>query len=306
MNVALKCKALLAKSVVFITDSQYKAKWVHLAWYFIGLALGKLHESWGFLRSNIKPYAWEAPSYYQSVASAAKDIKDVLVMFTGKSLAVKVIYAELLIVCRVKVRSKTLWQEKLGRTITWSKISFVQGFFYEPGTRCLFIVLHYVLKTGEYFSSWTRLHISLDCSFCPGRLETLEHLFLSCAFAKELWGWATPLFCKLLGDPNFVTSLGTLIGLDFVEGFPMATQKLAVYFLKLILYAIWHFRKMKHFEKVACTAQNAISLVEFSFKQTCSKEFEFWWRQLKLSKHWSVGEAFCRVDCLNHLVFLFS
>ena len=43
MNVALRCKALLAKSVVFITDSQYKAKWVHLAWYFIGHALGKLH-----------------------------------------------------------------------------------------------------------------------------------------------------------------------------------------------------------------------------------------------------------------------
>ena len=27
--------------------------------------------------SNIKLHAWEAPSYYQSVASAAKEIKDV-------------------------------------------------------------------------------------------------------------------------------------------------------------------------------------------------------------------------------------
>ena len=125
VNIALKCKALPAKSVVFITDSQYKAKWVHLARYFIGRALGKLHESWGFLRSNIKPHAWEAPSYYQSAASAAKDIKDVFVAFVGKSLAVKVIYAELLIVSRVKVRSKTLWQEKLGTTILWSKITFI-------------------------------------------------------------------------------------------------------------------------------------------------------------------------------------
>ena len=166
-----------------------------------------------------------------------------------------------------------------------------------------------MLKTDEYFSSWTRLHISVDCSFCPGWLETLEHLFLSCAFAKEVWGWATLLFCKLLGDPGFVPSLGTLIGLDFVEDFPMATQKLAVYFLKLILYAIWHFKKMNCFEKVACTAQNAISLVEFSFKQTCSKKFEFWRRKLKVNKfkkHWSIGEAFCRVDCLDHLVFTFS
>ena len=150
----------------------------------------------------------------------------------------------------------------------------------------------WVLKTGEYFSSWTRLHITLGCSFCPGQLKTLEHLFLSCAFAKEVWGWATPLFCKLLGDPGFVPSLGTLITLDFLEGFPMVTQKLAVYFLKLILYAIWHFRKMKHFDKVACRAQNAISLVEFSFKQTCSKKFEFWWRELKRNtfmNHWSIG-----------------
>ena len=58
-----------------------------------------------------------------------------------------------------------------------------------------------------------------------------------------------PLFCKLLGVPNFVPSLGTLIGLDFVDGFPTATQKLAVYFLKLILYAIWHYRKMKRFSR---------------------------------------------------------
>ena len=83
VNVALKCKALFAKSAVFITDSQYKAKWVHMARYFVGRALRKLHELWGFLRSNIKPYAWEAPSYYQSVASVAKDIKDVFVTFVA-------------------------------------------------------------------------------------------------------------------------------------------------------------------------------------------------------------------------------
>ena len=45
-----------------------------------------------------------------------------LITFVVKSLAVKVIYAELLIVSRVKARSKTLWLEKLGRIIPWSKI----------------------------------------------------------------------------------------------------------------------------------------------------------------------------------------
>ena len=155
VNVALKCKALLAKSGVFITDSQYKAKWIHLARSFIGHALGKLHESWGFLRSNIKPHAWEAPSYYQSVPSAAKNIKDVFMTFMGKSLAVKVIYAEVLIVSRVKVRSKTLWQEKLGRSIPWSKIYLhsYKGFSMNQKHDVFFRVLHYVLKTGEYLSS---------------------------------------------------------------------------------------------------------------------------------------------------------
>ena len=47
VNVALKCKALLAKSAVFITDSQYKAKWVYLARYFIGR---DFRISRGFLR----------------------------------------------------------------------------------------------------------------------------------------------------------------------------------------------------------------------------------------------------------------
>ena len=81
------------------------------------LCSGKTYESWGFLRNNIKLHSQEAPSYYQSVASAAKDIKDMFITFVGKSLANKVIYAELLIVSRVKVRSKTRWQEKLSRII---------------------------------------------------------------------------------------------------------------------------------------------------------------------------------------------
>ena len=61
MNVALKCKALLAKGAVFITDSQYRAKWVYLARYFIGHDLGRLHDQWGFLKSHSKPHAWSAP-----------------------------------------------------------------------------------------------------------------------------------------------------------------------------------------------------------------------------------------------------
>ena len=65
LNVALKCKALLARGVVFITDGQYKAKWVYLARYFIGRDLARLHEKWGFLKSRTKPHAWSAPSYYQ-------------------------------------------------------------------------------------------------------------------------------------------------------------------------------------------------------------------------------------------------
>ena len=311
VNVALKCKALLAKSVVFITDEQYRAKWVYLARYFIGRALGKVHTAWGFLKSNIKPHAWSAPGYYQSVASAAKDIKDVFITFVGKTLAVKVIYAELLVVSRVRVRSRNLWQGKLDRAIPWSKIYLhsYKGFSTNQEHDVFFKVMHYVLKTGEYFSSWNSLHFSLDCSFCPGQLETAEHLFLNCYFAKEVWNWATPLFRKLLNDPDFVPSLRSLIGLDFVESFPMSSQKLAYYFLKLILYAIWHFRNRKRFGKSVCTAQNAISLIEFGFKQTCSKKFEFFRQKLKLSKfkkQWCIGEAFCKVDRLDRLVFLFS
>ena len=309
VNVALKCKALLAKSVVFITDDQYKAKWVYLARFFIGRDLGRLHDSWGFLKSHTKPHAWFAPSYYQSVVSAAKDIKDVFIMFVGKTLAVRVIYAELLIVSRVRVRSRVLWQDKLGRTIPWMKVYVhsYRGFSTNQEHDVFFKVFHHVLKTGEYFSSWNRLHFCLDCSFCPGQLETLDHLFLNCPFARGVWSWAAPFFCKVLCVANFVPSPQTLLGLDFVESFPMVTQRLAVYFLKLILFAIWHFRKMKRFEKVNCTSQSAISLIGFSFRQTCSKKFEYWKSQLKLGKfqkHWSIGGAFCRVDRADRLVFL--
>ena len=196
VNVALKCKALLPKSVVFIIDDQYRAKWVYLARYFIGRDLGKLHEPWGFLKSHTKPHAWSTPSYYQFVTSAAKDIKEVFITFVGKTLAVRVIYAELLVVSRVRVRSRTLWQDKLGRTIPWSKIYLHSyGGFSPNQEHDVFLkVLHHVLKTGEYFSSWNRLYICLDCSFCPGQLETLEHLFLNCPFARRGSGLGPPPF----------------------------------------------------------------------------------------------------------------
>ena len=295
---------MLARSAVFITDGKYKAKWVYLARYFIGHDLGRLHDQWGFLKSHTKPHAWSAPSYYLTVASAVKDISDVFVTFVGKSLAVKVIYSELLIISRVRIHSKILWQDKLGRTIPWSKVylHLYRGFSTNQEQDVFFKVVHYVLKTGEYFSTWNRLHICMHCSFCPGQLETLKHLFLDCVFAKEVGCWVSPLFCKLLGSLNFVPAFQTLLGLDFVESFPMATQRLAMYFLKLILYVIWHFRKMKHFERVDCMPQNAISLVvEFNFRQTCSKKFEFWRGQLK--KHWLIWEAFCKVNHFDRLVF---
>ena len=155
VNVALNCKALLAKSAVFIIDGQYEAKWVYLARYFIGRDLGRLHDQWGFLKSHTKPHAWSAPLYYLTVASAVKDIKDVFVTFVGKSLAVKVIYAELLIVSKVRIRSKTLWQDKLGRTIPWSKVYLhsYRGLSTNQEHDVFFKVVHYVLKTGEYFST---------------------------------------------------------------------------------------------------------------------------------------------------------
>ena len=128
---------------LIVSAKQNRSTWLGTS---LCRALGKLHESWGFLRSNIKPHAWDAPSYNQSVASTAKDIKDVFIAFMGKSLAVKVIYAELLIVSR-EVRSKILWQEKLGRTVLWSKIYLhsYKGFstnqehdvFLECCTKCL-------------------------------------------------------------------------------------------------------------------------------------------------------------------------
>ena len=128
LNVALKCKALLLRvlcSSLMVSTKQNETT-------CLGTSLAVLWENFsscGVLRSNIKQHAWEAPSYYQSVASAAMDIKDVFITFVGKSLMVKVIYAKLLIVSRVRVRSKTLWQEKLGRVKNLP--SFVQGFFHD-------------------------------------------------------------------------------------------------------------------------------------------------------------------------------
>ena len=63
---------------------------------------------------------------------------------------------------------------------------------------------------------------------------------------------------------------------------------------------------MRRFEKVDCRPQNATALVEYNFRQACLRKFEFWRGQLKLDKfRKSIGEVFCKIDCLDRLVFLF-
>ena len=77
------------------------------------------------------------------------------ITFEGKSSAAKVIYAELLTVSRVRVRFRTLWQDKLGKAIAWSKV-YVHSYRAFPGNQkhdVVFKMVHYVLKMGEYFSS---------------------------------------------------------------------------------------------------------------------------------------------------------
>ena len=88
-----------------------------------------------------------------------------------EALAVKMICAELLNVSRVKTKSNTFWQEKLGRTFVGQKFTFIRtrAFLTNQEHDVFFGMLHYLLKTGKYFSSWARLHMSLDWSFYPGR-----------------------------------------------------------------------------------------------------------------------------------------
>ena len=175
VNVALKCKALLAKCAVFITDTQYKAKWVYLARYFVGRDLGKLHGLWGFLKSHTKPHAWSAPSYYLNVVSVVRDIKDVFVTFVGQSLAVRVIYTELLIVSRTRIRSMSFWQDKLGRTIPWSKIyaHSYRGIFRQTCSK------KFAFWGGRLKLDKSKRHWSIGEAFCRVyRLDRLIFLFL--------------------------------------------------------------------------------------------------------------------------------
>ena len=77
------------------------------------------------------------------------------VAFLGKTLVVRMIYAELLVVNRTTVRSRVLWQDKLGMTIPWLKVyvHLYRGFSTNQEHDVFFKVFHRVLKTGEYFSS---------------------------------------------------------------------------------------------------------------------------------------------------------
>ena len=118
------------------------------------------------------------------------------------------------------------------------------------------------VKVRDSLRNWGYI-ASSRCASCP-RVETIDHCFLNCHCAKNVWRFFLPLLSSLLGHPFFPNC-----AFVFFYQFQVPQQKkmsLLLFFIETILYAIWKFRNKAAFHHGKEDSRAIIRYIRFNIK----------------------------------------
>ena len=168
-----------------------------------------------------------------------------------------------------------------------------------------FLIAHRVVKTSAYLKFKCGMRsVSEFCTAC-GQIEDLEHLFISCESAKQVWKEFTPILQKIIPKENL--GLNVLLLRDFQTKHPKRAANLATYLMKMILHKLWTTRCAHPFDRRQVSAQDTINQIKTELKQRISITFNS--TRTDISKHmstWRHQEVLCTLDTNNQLVFKFD
>ncbi len=242
VNLELKACALRIMSIVSTLGSSRDPSFF-LCRYFLGSRLSSLRPEWSLLRDNLRPNASFLTRFYDRCFS---DIGKITPLMRGDTaLSTKSIYTYLLSIKSSPPLLPFRWSLYLGPEFSieahWANVrdSFSENF---KNDLSWLITLRGV-KVRDSLRSWG--YIDSDrCAAC-NRKESIDHCFLNCGRVRRVWAFFAPLLSQLIGA-SFPINVLTVFFFRWSSNHRKKNQ-VARFFIKTVLYAIWHFRNKSTF-----------------------------------------------------------
>lgn len=292
VDIGAKVKALQLKYVGCIYDQSYAAPWVYFARYFIGLQLVKYSPASTFLRSNMVPHALTPSAFYSRLLSYVHEYKDHFLKITLADRSTRSIYGTVLEHHFETPLCEFSWQISLGRDREWkiawlsSRLGLSTGFENDV----IWKIYHRVVKTASYIKSWG-LRVPENCDLCPVK-EDIDHVFLICPIARDVWNFIRPFVENLLG--KFEISAEFLFFFEFPRCRNKNAKKLSMYLLKLCIYQLWLHRCDRRFEKKPARSATVISCIRAEIKERIKLVYHSKGVLQKQFPLWVYGDVLCK------------
>ena len=187
----------LARLVNAISDA--KSKGFFLVKYFCGAQLASMRSCWASLRDNATPSALSPSTFYTPLLTILRDLR----LPSSFSGSCKEFYSLLLAQVSCIPMLHRSWAPFVSRTFSlslhWRRVR--DNFTENSKNDLAWMISLRAVKVRD--SLRNRGYIaSSRCASCP-RVETIDHCFLNCHRAKNVWRFFSPSFIVAFRAPLF-------------------------------------------------------------------------------------------------------
>ena len=272
-----------------------RCKWHALGEYWIGFELRKFKSELG---SNLRPHSVFRPKFYDEV------IKSLDLLFTIKSdfdleqATAKNLYWTF--VEHKMVPSKLM----IGHPTLDFNVIFSNLFndFVSPDLRDLnFKIANNILPVGDFLYK-RGISVLVSCVFCGYKVESVDHLFVSCPFLKKFWFFIQEIVYHMFGY-KFQLVQDIIIFHKIPDNFPEEEDQVIFQLLSLGKYSIWFSRNRKKFDKVSVSVQDIIQLFLRKLRSRCIVD-GFRLSLEDFVKRWSKGRVVANITSFGMVDFL--
>ena len=254
----------------------------YLTKYFIGSQLAKLRAEWSHLKDNFGPSALKLTPFYVQCLKFITDLTS-LVNAHDFAYSAKNCYVKLLKQTVSAPLLPVYWRSFIGYDLSIKRHwSLVRDHLTENYKNDIaWLVTLRGTKIRDSLKTWG--YIASDkCAYC-NRKETIDHCFLNCPRAKEVWSVFGPTLSALLMTP-FVANVNTVFFYLRASTGPMSNHR-ALFLIKTILYGIWIFRNKATFHNgtetpraiVRYIRQDITTRLKIDFRRYSQDRFDKLW-----------------------------
>ena len=219
-----------------------------------------MRSCWASLRDNATPSALSPSTFYTPLLTILRDLR----LPSSFSGSCKEFYSLLLAQVSCIPMLHRSWAPFVSGTFSlslhWRRVR--DNFTENSKNDLAWMTSLRAVKVRDSLRNWGYI-ASSRCASCP-RVETIDHCFLNCHRAKNVWRFFLPLLSSLLGHPFFPNC-----AFVFFYQFQVPQQKkmrLLLFFIKTILYAIWKFRNKATFHHGKEDSRAIIRYIRFNIK----------------------------------------